>query len=109
MARILATASEKVSPLGLVIGPEIVLSVRLKDFYDGRHSSMNEKYELLTWLEPSAGEARRTPHEEPFFLIFVELVPSSADKLAFGVWLYEYIRRVVGPMLPPIDVEDVIN
>ena len=48
VARILATASEKVSPLGLVIEPEIVLSVRLKDFYDGRHSSMNMKYGLLT-------------------------------------------------------------
>ena len=108
VARILATASEKASPLGLVIGPEIVLSVRLKDFYDGRHNSMNEKYGLLTWLEPSSGEARRTPYKEPFFLIFMELVPSSADKLAFRIGFYEDVRRAVGPVLSPVDEEDVV-
>ena len=85
VACILATASEKTSPLGLVIEPEIVLSVRLKDLYDGRHSSMNVKCRLLTWLEPSASEARRTSYEEPLFLIFMELVPSSADQLALRV------------------------
>ena len=109
VARILATASEKTSPLGLVIEPEIVLSVRLKDFYDRRHSSMDVKCRLLTWLEPSAGEARRTSYKEPFFLIFVELVPSSANELALGIWFYEDVRRAIGPVLSPVDVEDVID
>ena len=109
VARILATASERASPLGLVIGPEIVLSVRLKDFYDGRHSSMNEKGRLLTWLEPSAGEARRTSYKEPLFLIFVEFIPSPTDELALGIWLYKYVRRAVGPVLSPVDEEDVVD
>ena len=43
VARILATASEKVSPLGLVIEPEIILSVRLDDYYDGCRDFVNVK------------------------------------------------------------------
>ena len=109
VARILAAASEKASPLGLVIGPEIVLSVRLRDFYDGRHSSVIVKCRLLTWLEPSAGEARRTSYEEPLFLIFVEFIPSPADELALGVWLHKDIRRAVGPILSSVTEEDVVN
>ena len=57
----------------------------------------------------SAGEARRTPHEEPFLFVFVEFVPSSAEKLALGIWLYENIRRAIGPVLSPVNVEDVID
>ena len=87
VARILAAASEKASPVGRVIGPEIVLSIRFRDFYDGRHNSMNERCRLLTWLEPSAGEAWRTSYEEPLFLIPVELIPSPTDELALGIWL----------------------
>ena len=60
-------------------------------FCDERHSFMNVKYRLLTWLEPSAGEARRAPYEEPFFLIFVELVPCPADELALRIGFYEDI------------------
>ena len=43
VARILATESEKVSPLGLVIEPENILSVRLDDYYDGYSDSVNAK------------------------------------------------------------------
>ena len=77
--------------MGLVIEPEIALSVRLKDFYDGRHNSVNEKGRLLTWLEPPAGEARRTSYKEPLFLVLVEFIPRPTDELALGIWLYEYI------------------
>ena len=57
----------------------------------------------------SAGEARRTPHEEPFLLIFVKVVPSSANELALRIGFNEYIRRAVGPMLSPVDMEDVVD
>ena len=43
VARILATESAKEVPLGLVIEPENILSVRFEDFYDGCHNSMNMK------------------------------------------------------------------
>ena len=43
VARILATASEKASPFGLVIEPEIILSVRLDDYYDGCRDFVNVK------------------------------------------------------------------